>query len=186
MTYFVRRATVHDAPFISKLCQRVYKTIYTPLPPEDELAIILENDYGASAVIRDLMDESKQEFVAVRPKVGAKDGRQEGRGNEEILGMILLTMGTDFPASNMLPAKTELKIELERIYIDPPAQGIGVGKLLMAHAEKLAQDQEMTMMWLCVWIQNKKAQEFYARQGYRKIGEWDFGDQRDCIFVKDL
>ena len=186
MAYFVRRARIDDAPSISKLCQRVYKSIYYPLPPENELAVILEQDYGTNAVIRDLTDERKQEFVAVMQRVSTEDGNQQDRGREEILGMILLTRGTEFPPLATLPAKTEVKIELERIYIDVPAQRIGIGKLLMTHAEDVARGQGITMMWLYVWMQNEKAQEFYARMGYRKIGEWDFGDQRDCIFVKDL
>ena len=66
----------------------------------------------------------------------------------------------------------------------------GGGAALMAAAMDLAQGWGADQVWLGVWEHNAKALAFYARWGFREVGEHHFtiGDQvdRDLILAKDL
>ena len=56
--------------------------------------------------------------------------------------------------------------ELVRLYVQPSAQGLGVGALLLREAESLATGA----LWLTAWDGNAKALAFYGRMGYADIG----------------
>jgi ribosomal protein S18 acetylase RimI-like enzyme len=60
----------------------------------------------------------------------------------------------------------------------------------MVAAEDMARAWGADILWLGVWENNHKALGFYARSGFREVGEHVFriGDQvdRDLILAKDL
>ncbi len=74
--------------------------------------------------------------------------------------------------------------ELWRIYVTRELQGAGLAARLMTEAmawlEKPGRD-----IWLGVWSENHRAQKFYARHGFEKVGEYEFpvGRQRDHEFI---
>jgi ribosomal protein S18 acetylase RimI-like enzyme len=81
-------------------------------------------------------------------------------------------------------------VELQRIYVLRAAQGGGRGAALMAEAVAMARAWGADTLWLGVWENNHKALAFYARTGFREVGEHLFriGDQvdRDLILAMDL
>ncbi len=80
-------------------------------------------------------------------------------------------------------------VELQRIYLLRAAQGSGRGAALMAEAVEMARAWGADVLWLGVWENNHKALAFYARHGFREVGEHLFqvGSQtdRDLILAKD-
>ncbi|WP_286232765.1 GNAT family N-acetyltransferase [Thalassotalea sediminis] len=50
--------------------------------------------------------------------------------------------------------------------VSPSAQGLGVGKLLMAEAEKWARSMNFELLHLEVFANNVKAQKFYSNLGF--------------------
>ena len=181
----LRRATSQDALSISSICKRVYCTVYTPLPSQDELERSLEQDYGLDVAKRDLRDENKEEWVAVRRTGGRNiDGVVE-EGDEEIIGLMLLARGKGPPSLDE-PEWLESLLEIERVYVDVPHQRSGVGALLMDHAENVAREQVFMSLWLGVWERNENAIKFYRKLEYGKFGEVDWGCQRDWLMGKKL
>jgi ribosomal protein S18 acetylase RimI-like enzyme len=79
---------------------------------------------------------------------------------------------------------------LQRIYLLRAAQGSGGGAALMAEAVDLAVAWGADILWLGVWENNHRALAFYARSGFREVGEHIFkiGEQvdRDLILARDL
>jgi diamine N-acetyltransferase len=65
-------------------------------------------------------------------------------------------------------------IELWRFYVDKPFHGRGVAAELMKGAKLRAKRRGATSLWLGVWERNARAQAFYARQGFRKVGSQVF------------
>jgi ribosomal protein S18 acetylase RimI-like enzyme len=57
--------------------------------------------------------------------------------------------------------------ELHAIYVDPPAQGAGLGSALLADAEERLRAQGFSRALLCVFEANGLARAFYARHGWR-------------------
>lgn len=58
---------------------------------------------------------------------------------------------------------------IEHLYVDPPAQGTGVGSALVAHAK--AQGNKRLSLW--TFQRNIKARSFYERQGFVQVERTD-------------
>jgi GNAT superfamily N-acetyltransferase len=61
--------------------------------------------------------------------------------------------------------------KLERLYVQEPFTGRGVGRELLRHAEKAAAARGAEMLWLTAWVGNTRALRFYPRCGYEDLGE---------------
>lgn len=60
--------------------------------------------------------------------------------------------------------------ELNRLYVQRPFLGQGIGKELLARSEILACSEGADLLWLTAWTGNAPALRFYESQGYRDVG----------------
>jgi diamine N-acetyltransferase len=65
-------------------------------------------------------------------------------------------------------------IELWRFYVDKAWQGQGVAAALMEAAKQRARRRGATTLWLGVWERNARAQAFYRKHGFAKVGSQVF------------
>jgi diamine N-acetyltransferase len=65
-------------------------------------------------------------------------------------------------------------IELSRLYVDQNVLGAGIGPALMQHCFALAQQAGFQAMFLGVWEHNPRAQVFYRKWGFERVGEHIF------------
>jgi len=68
----------------------------------------------------------------------------------------------------------EGSIELYRFYIDSPWHGRGLAADLMEGAKQHARARGASSLWLGVWERNARAQAFYRKQGFSKVGKQVF------------
>lgn len=105
--------------------------------------------------------------------------------NEELAGY--LKVNTDEAQSEQLGQDT---LEVERIYILSRFQKVGLGKVLMDEAIKLANKKNKNKIWLGVWEKNLNAIAFYEKAGFAKTGSHSFfmgeEEQIDFIMIKHL
>lgn len=59
--------------------------------------------------------------------------------------------------------------ELKRMYVDPAARRAGVGRLLLAAAERLAAGRGARWMYLETGVRHTAAVPLYERAGYRRV-----------------
>ena len=79
--------------------------------------------------------------------------------------------------------------ELWAIYVDPPAQGAGVGGALLAAAEDGLRAQGFARAMLWVFVRNELARTFYASRGWAPDEPPVLGDTRwspEIRYVKTL
>ncbi len=62
---------------------------------------------------------------------------------------------------------TPLTGSLDALYVDPPAQGAGLGTLLLGHAARRLADRGCACATLWVFAENGQARAFYERRGWR-------------------
>ena len=69
--------------------------------------------------------------------------------------------------------------ELQRLYVQEPFTGRGVGRDLLRQAEKTAAARGADMLWLTAWEGNLRALRFYPRCGYDDLGAtvYSFGGE---------
>ena len=60
--------------------------------------------------------------------------------------------------------------ELVRLYVQPQAQGSGIGRELLQCAERCAIEAGSAGIWLSAWEYNTRALAFYKRQRYKDVG----------------
>jgi len=89
----------------------------------------------------------------------------------------------------LLPPETPAA-ELNRLYVQRPFLGKGIGKELLARAEALARGEGAEILWLTAWTGNAHALRFYEARGYQDVGgslyifEGDTYETR--VFLKGL
>jgi ribosomal protein S18 acetylase RimI-like enzyme len=81
-------------------------------------------------------------------------------------------------------------VELWRFYVDAPWHGHGLAAELMAAAKQRARARGAATLWLGVWQRNARAQAFYRKHGFNKVGNHVFvvgnDPQTDDILLCDL
>ncbi len=93
------------------------------------------------------------------------------REGDGILGCVTLdTMHDPLWQGMVLSAAGEPAAAVHRLMVDPAAQGRGLAKLLMAHAESLARAQGFRAIHLDCFTSNPAALALYERLGYRRTG----------------
>ena len=103
--------------------------------------------------------------------------------DEKVIGYLKLNMGG---------SQTELKdndaIEIERIYVLKSFQGKKVGQMLFDKAIQIGKEQNAAFVWLGVWEENKKAIEFYSKNGFIKFDQHIFvlGDEAQTDIMMKL
>jgi len=81
-------------------------------------------------------------------------------------------------------------IEIQRFYVDRRWHGQGVARPLMDASIAAARRLGARTLWLSVWERNPRAQSFYAKCGFTRVGDADFwvgpDRQTDHVFAHVL
>jgi diamine N-acetyltransferase len=147
----LRPATADDALCLGVLAMQVFLDTYATdgIRP----AIAREALEGYAPAVYQRLLQAPGLFILVA----------EQRGH--LLGFAQVTMGTphtlvDHPA----PA------ELDRLYVQEPFTGRGLGRALLHAAEQEAARRGAGLLWMTPWVHNHRALHFYAREGYADVG----------------
>ena len=103
--------------------------------------------------------------------------------DEKVIGYLKINMGG---------SQTELKdndaLEIERIYVLKSFQGKKVGKMLFDKSIQIGKEQNAAFVWLGVWEENKKAIEFYTKNGFVEFDQHIFvlGDEAQTDIMMKL
>ena len=104
---------------------------------------------------------------------------------DELAGYLKLNVGAAQTESDYPEA-----LEIQRIYVLQKYQGKRIGLAMMQQALVIAEELKKPQVWLGLWENNFKAQAFYQKSGFKKVGSHDFilGDDRqtDHILLKIL
>jgi len=102
---------------------------------------------------------------------------------DKVVGYLKLNFGA---------SQTELKdndaLEIERIYVLKEFHGKKVGQLLFDKAIEVAKAQHMAYVWLGVWENNKRALQFYTKNGFVEFDQHIFvlGDEAQTDIMMKL
>jgi ribosomal protein S18 acetylase RimI-like enzyme len=103
--------------------------------------------------------------------------------DEKVIGYLKLNTGI---------SQTELKdndaLEIERIYVLKDYHGKKVGQLLFDKALTIAKEQHVAYVWLGVWEENKRAIQFYTKNGFVEFDQHVFvlGDEAQTDIMMKL
>ncbi|MEW1953920.1 GNAT family N-acetyltransferase [Terrabacter sp. NPDC080008] len=90
--------------------------------------------------------------------------------DEAALGYAMLVAGEPQDADVRAAIRLRPTVELSKIYVLPAAHGTGAAALLMARALEWSAGSGASGVWLGVNQQNARAQRFYAKSGFERVG----------------
>jgi hypothetical protein len=131
----------------------------------------LDNYFTSEKLTAEILNPGSKFFFAVY------------KGNP--IGYLKINVGS---AQTVLP--NDQAVEIERIYVDRPFKGIGIGKIFISKALEIAFTSGAKYLWLGVWEHNESAIRFYEKNGFEEYSKHIFklgdDDQTDLLFKKIL
>lgn len=160
-----RRAAPDDAPALAAFAARTFCETFAHLYPPEDLSTYLANSYGEAIQREEIEDPAAGTWVAMR--------------GQEMLGY------AQAGPVDLKVAHAQRDRELYRLYVAAEAKGAGVAGGLMDTVLAWARAQGASALWLSVWENNKRAQNFYRRYGFEHVGEHKFmvGATADRDFI---
>jgi len=166
----IRRATPGDCDILAALGERTFRETFVedfaiPYPAKD-LAEFVAQSYAPKAFAAKLADPDQALWIASA-------------------GDTAVGYANTGPCRLPHPEVEPHHGELYRLYVSRDQHGRGLGRLLMDAALAWLDRDGPGPLWIGVWSGNLKAQAFYARYGFEKVGEYEFpvGATRDHEFI---
>ncbi len=156
MSWTLRPATPDDALVLSVLATQVWLATYCAEGVDASLAREVRHSCGPEAFGVRLREPRRHHVLAER----------EGG---LVQAFVELLPDQTPPLAGLAPGA-----EVVRLYVQPSAQGQGLGARLLEAASRWAQTQQQAHVWLTVWTGNDRARRFYARQGFNDVGTTAF------------
>lgn len=167
----LRPATIGDAARLASLGARTFRETFEARYEPTDFQAFLASTYGEALQRAELQDPARPALVLEAD--GIPSGFAQLRLDHREPGV-----------PGVRPA------ELQRIYLLKDVQGGGRGAGLLAACEELARGRGADVLWLGVWEHNTRARAFYARSGFREVGEHGFAIgtrvDRDLVLAKGL
>lgn len=169
----IRRGTVGDAETLAPLAVVIFNDAFAANPlnkPEDMREYIAEA-FSLEQTRRELADEKFIFFIA------------------EVEGSMIGYAKLHEHSTEDCVADND-PIELGRLYILKDFHGRGIAEKLMNECFEIARRKNYRTMWLGVWEHNFRAQKFYEKLGFARVGEHIFqlgsDPQTDWVMEKTL
>jgi len=148
-----RNATVADAPLLSRIGAESFTETFGHLYTPENLAAFLTNH-----------SVENWEMELTDPRYTIRLAEQDG---EAVAFAKLGPPGLPFEV-------TGPTAELKQFYVLKPWHGSGVAQALMAWVMGEARARGAEQLYLSVFIDNHRAQRFYARYGFEAVGSYAF------------
>src|SRR5438105_1862828 len=168
----IRQAGVADAEALAELARRTYDDTFAAVNTPANMEAYLSAAFSVEQLATELRDPRGTFLMA----------DLEGQN----AGYAKLLRDGDIP--KCVPPKRA--IELVRLYVDKSVLGAGVGAALLQDCMDRARNAGFQTVFLGVWEHNGRAQAFYRKWGFERVGEHIFqmGDdpQTDWWMMRQL
>ncbi|MEC5174460.1 GNAT family N-acetyltransferase [Chryseobacterium nepalense] len=167
----LKKAVSADIQTLQQIGKETFYETFSKHNSEAEMQKYLAESFASEKILKELNTPESQFFIAWE--------------DESPVGYLKVNSGK---------AQTELQdgtaIEIERIYVKSSHQGKKVGQLLFDKALEIARQQNKKYIWLGVWEENKKAVNFYTKNGFTEFAKHIFrlgnDEQTDLMMKKVL
>lgn len=143
----LKKATLADIEALQQVSIQTFTETYSYANTAENMKNYIETYFNTERLTKELIDNNIQFWLAT--------------DDEKIIGYLKLNFGT---------AQTELKnenaFEIERIYVLQEYQRKKVGEQFRNKAIEIAKESKVDFIWLGVWEHNRKAINFYTKNGF--------------------
>jgi ribosomal protein S18 acetylase RimI-like enzyme len=164
----IRTATVSDLLVLQKIGRQTFTETFAAVNSPENLARYLEKSFSLDKLNVELSTTASAFYFA------EDDGH--------VIGYLKINVG-----KTQTELKDELALEIERIYVLEQYHGKKVGQLLYEKAIEVAEKMGKKYVWLGVWEENKRALQFYRKNGFAEFDKHIFklgDDEQTDIMMK--
>jgi ribosomal protein S18 acetylase RimI-like enzyme len=177
----IRRATTDDAVPLASLAAATFPLACPPHTATSAIEAFIAQHLSRARVEEYLADPARELFVAVSAeKFAAEQGG--------FVGYTMLVYSEPADADVAAAITQRPTVELSKCYTVAEAHGRGVAAALVAASVDSARRRGAAGMWLGVSQLNARANRFYEKSGFERVGTKLFwvGDERNEDFVREL
>ena len=171
MDVVVRPAGQGDAAVLARVAAATFALACPPHTTQQAIDTFVADVLSLECFERYLADPARDLFVSV--------------GDDVVTGYAMVIHGE--PADPDVRTALTLRptAELSKIYVLPDHHGAGTSRLLMQAAMDAARARGAVGVWLGVNQENERAQRFYAKSGFARVGTKRFlvGDRYEDDYV---
>jgi ribosomal protein S18 acetylase RimI-like enzyme len=151
----IRPGTPADAVVLAEFAAQSFRDAFERDNRPDDLALHLTRSYGPRQQGIELADPEITTLLA--------------QDADRLAGYAQLRPGAPPPC-----VAASGSVELWRFYVGRPWHGRGVAQTLMARVVAVARARGARTLWLGVWERNPRAQAFYRKVGFERVGGQTF------------
>jgi ribosomal protein S18 acetylase RimI-like enzyme len=167
----IRPAAAADAPALAEFAERVFDEVFGPLNDPGDMASYLNEAFSPDIQRAEITGSGNIVLLAER--------------GGQLAGYLHLA-----PSPTPECVTGPQAVELKRLYVEPALHRLGIGRKLLEQGLARARQAGTRTVWLGVWENNAKAQAFYTREGFTRVGDHPFvlgsDTQTDWIMQRSL
>lgn len=168
----IRHATAQDAAALAEFGARTFSETFAAENTADDMRLHLASAWSPALQLAEIEDPELDTLLAF--------------SSQGALAAFAQLRADYAPAA----VPTERAFEIKRFYVDRPWHGSGLARELMSAVEALARRRDARELWLGVWERNPRAQAFYRKCGFEKVGKQIFvvgtDPQTDHVMLRRL
>jgi len=170
----IRRAAAGDAEVLAAVAAETFPLACPPDALPEAIADFIANNLTASSFAGYLADPDRELFLA------------EAGGQAAGYTMIIFGEPADPDVSAVVTSRPTA--ELSKVYVRAEHHGAGIAPALVAASVDAARLRGARSVWLGVNQQNERANRFYGKQGFERVGTKKFlvGQRYEDDFVRAL
>jgi ribosomal protein S18 acetylase RimI-like enzyme len=165
----IEQISIQQIEALQQIGRQTFNETFAESNTAENMAKYLEESYAYEKLSEELNDPNSVFYFAMM--------------EDKVIGYLKLNFGA---------SQTELKdneaLEIERIYVLKEFHGKKVGQLLFDKAIEVAKAQHVAYVWLGVWENNKRALQFYTKNGFVEFDQHVFvlGDEAQTDIMMKL
>ncbi|WP_339873465.1 GNAT family N-acetyltransferase [Olleya marilimosa] len=149
------KATSEDSDLIATLGQQTFRESHGNSAPKEDIDRFILNTYNTDTIFKEF--ENKKALYHLLYY------------DNQLAGFSKIQLQT--PNANI---SNENISKLDRIYLLEAFQGKQLGVKLLDFNIALSKQHNQNGLWLVVWVENKKAIQFYNKMGFKIAGAYNF------------
>jgi ribosomal protein S18 acetylase RimI-like enzyme len=147
----IRRAGEQDAVDLASFAARTFREAFEADNNPNDFALFMATTYSPELQRAEILNSDVDTLLAIE--------------RDTLIGFVQIRIGN--PPSCVTHSAP---VELQRMYVDRTWHGKGVADQLMTASKESARARGGKHLWLGVWERNTRAQSFYRRCGFEKVG----------------
>lgn len=167
----IRLATAADAAALAELAAATFPLACPPAAPPADIQAFIATNLSEQRFADYLADEKRAILVT-----------------DDFQGYTLLVFEEPTDADVVAAITRRPSVELSKCYVRAGSHGSGLASELMHASLDLARSRRYAGVWLGVNEENAKANRFYEKHGFAKVGTKRFklGDRWEHDFVREV